>query len=243
MDDPKNHQKNRISEMRVELGGLLLTAESLKVREGLTTGIGALDRYLSTQGVPIGEMSLFQAPLGLGATQLWLRIAGSVLRRERWVAWVESAESQVLNAQVLFQQGFSLERVFVVRFSLQNQSQRAVLRKGSKPRPIQSLFWILQELIQSDLFTLIGAPFLLQALQHHQLIKLKRLAREHNTSLIFLAHENQTIPVNLFSLILSLTATGILVERAKRVKTPHLIEEEQKRSLFPTSSKTISQAA
>lgn len=129
------------------LRGLKLVAAheveaGLKRAAGLTTGWSEFDRFLTSGGFPCGEISLLEAPEGLGAMTLWLDTARQVTDSGRRVAWLNSLGQYQLHAATAAQRGVDLSRLFLVNEPVQSASSKRL--------------WILKEMLSTDLFSLIG---------------------------------------------------------------------------------------
>jgi hypothetical protein len=147
------------------LRGLKLVAaheveSGLKRAAGLTTGWADFDRFLSSGGFPCGEISLLEAPEGLGAMTLWLDTARQVTDSGRRAAWLNPAsgghvgrrsdvnlDEYQLHASTAAQRGVDLGRLFLVN----PPNNSAASRVADSKR-----LWILKEMLSTDLFSLIG---------------------------------------------------------------------------------------
>lgn len=146
------------------LRGLKLVAaheveSGLKRAAGLTTGWADFDRFLTSGGFPCGEISLLEAPEGLGAMTLWLDTARQVTDSGRRVAWLNPGSRRVdrrsdvcldeyqLHASTAAQRGVDLSRLFLVNAP----THTAASGSGGTKR-----LWILKEMLSTDLFSLIG---------------------------------------------------------------------------------------
>lgn len=142
---------------------------------GLTTGWGDFDRFLTSGGFPCGEISLLEAPEGLGAMTLWLDTARQVTDSGRRVAWLNPGSGRVDRRSNLGRRSeASLDRrseaslgqndVNFDQFQLHaaTAAQRGVdlSRLFLVNEPAQSAsskrLWILKEILSTDLFSLIG---------------------------------------------------------------------------------------
>ncbi|MDZ4084278.1 MAG: hypothetical protein U1E10_15150 [Bdellovibrionales bacterium] len=141
------------------LRGLKLVAaheveSGLKRAAGLTTGWADFDRFLTSGGFPCGEISLLEAPEGLGAMTLWLDTARQITDSGRRVAWLNyfgrrsdaSLGQFQLHASTAAQRGVDLSRLFLV-----NEPDPSAVQSASSKR-----LWILKEMLSTDLFSLIG---------------------------------------------------------------------------------------
>lgn len=180
----------------------LISAEQIKAPPGLPTGADALDQALLWQGIPLGELSLFQGSCGTGATSLWLRSVAQVHAQQKWAAWINGDEELFPNE--FLQHRLELNKLLIVE----------------KPEDADKLFWLLQELISSSLFEVIGCSLKEFFLKNHQLQKLKNLCRRYKVALVFI---NQTpVPVisPLFALSILFKRDKITIQRALHRPTP-----------------------
>jgi hypothetical protein len=177
-----------------------VTAEHLQPPPGLATGLSVLDNFLLWRGVPQGDLSLFQGLPGTGATSLWIRIVQNI-----WAAWINGSEE--LFPTHLAHNKLNLKKLLVVK----------------EPQEAHQLYWLLQELITSSLFEVIGCNLQDLALKNHQLQKLKRLCRLHKVALIFI-HQKVSRFVNpIFSLMIHFQRDFITIQRALHRPTPYNI--------------------
>jgi len=208
------------NELKELLGNHLCKAENLRKPEGLATGFEPLDRFLFWGGLPKGALSLFQGALGSGATSLWLECAARAIASGRSVAWINrgggdsSMDMAPLSPLALYHRGLDLERF--VSFELDHASDKR-------------LFWLLQELMSSSLFALIGCDLggqhaKARRLKEHQIRKLTAQARQAQVALVFLSQERtgqKTAFASVFSLIMNFEKHRLLIERALHRPTPH----------------------
>lgn len=198
-------QKFNLDLIRQELGQALTPIEHLRPPEGVSTGIDVLDDFLLWRGLPKGDLSLFLGKPGTGATSLWLQTAKEVQRRQGWAAWVNSEWELLPNSIV--QQGVDLKKLLVVK----------------KPTDSTQLFWILQELISSGLFQLVGCHLPQSHLRSHQLQKLKKLARTHQVALAFVCHGSHRLINPLFSFVIECQRDFHTIHRALHRPSPFTI--------------------
>ena len=196
--------KPSVNELRELFSAHLRDADRLKKPEGIATGLGPLDRFLFWRGLPKGGLSLLNGALGSGATSLWLEAANVALREGRWVAWVNGEVP--LSPLSLYHKGAALERFVSIE----------------KPET-KKLFWLLQELMASSLFDLIGCDLDRFSLREHQARKLQAQAREAKLALVFLSRleSPRGSLASVFSLIVGFEKRRIRVERALHRPTPH----------------------
>lgn len=186
----------------------LIPAEKLRPPPGISTGMNSLDRFLLWNGIPKGALSSLNGTKGWGATSLWVQMASALTKQNKHVAWVESAHTQ-LNPWHLRQKDVDLKNLFVV----------------SAPRDLKQLLWALQELCSLDLFEMVTCSLDRHLLKDHQLLKLKRLARRHQTAVVFLSERSWTHPH--LDVSLSFHKDRILVVRALHRPTPHILERRE----------------
>lgn len=187
----------------------LVPADQVKAPPGLPTGAKALDEFLLWQGLPLGELSLFQGSCGTGATSLWLRSVAQIHKQQKWAAWINGDEELFPNE--FLKHEIDLKRLLVVE----------------KPVETDKLFWLLQELISSSLFEVVGCSVNEFFFKNHQLQKLKNLCRRHKVALVFLNHT----PMNFISPLLALSILfkrdKITIQRAQHRPTPFSIPGNQ----------------
>lgn len=179
-----------------------VSAENLQPPPGIPTGINTLDNYLLWNGLPQGDLTLFQGSPGTGATSTWIQTVCQVHKNKKWAAWINGEEQ--LFPTHLQQKGVNLKKLLVVK----------------QPQEAEKLFWLLQELITSALFEVIGCNLKELFLKNHQLQKLKRLCRLHQVALVFV-HQKVSKFINpLFGLIIHFQRDFVTVQRALHRPTP-----------------------
>lgn len=214
MGDKKDEE---ISKLRSELGMQLTCAERLRRPEGIPTGLPALDSFLLWNGFPKGALSALCGDLGLGATSLWVGAAAHVTRRGRWAAWVDR-EAQLFPLP-LWQNRLDLSRLLAIE----------------APESETKFLWLLQELMASTLFDLIGCDLGQVRLRDHQLRKLETLARSYQTAVVFFAGRERVRNPSLFALVVGFSERHLRVERALHRPTPHLIPRRINHEITPRS--------
>lgn len=155
------------------LRGLKLVAaheieSGLQRAAGLSTGWADFDRFLASGGFPCGEISLLEAPEGLGAVTLWLDTARAITDSGRRAAWLNPSSGRIgqrsdvhsdeyqLHAATAAQRGVDLSRLFLVNPPTNLAAGRTPVRsEGSRSADTKRL-WILKEMLSTDLFSLIG---------------------------------------------------------------------------------------
>ncbi|MGZ3772911.1 MAG: recA protein [Pseudobdellovibrionaceae bacterium] len=200
-----------------------LSSEELQPPPGLPVGISVLDNFLLWKGLPQGDLSLLQGLPGTGATSLWVRIVQNVHTQNKWAAWI-NGDTQLFPSY-LAHYNLNLKKLLVVK----------------EPREKEQLFWLLQELITSSLFEVIGCNLKEISLKNHQLQKLKRLCRLHKVALVFVNQKTTKFINPLFSLIIHFQRDFITVQRALHRPTPFNIHTEHylKSQFFIESKKEI----
>jgi recombination protein RecA len=201
MDD-LDEEDVSLEELRQQLGTKLKSLDQLRPPAGLATGLAVFDDFLLWRGIPKGELTLFHSKPGTGATSLWLETAQRVHREKKWAAWVNS--DWELMPSSLEQHGLDLSRLLVVK----------------KPEEASQLFWVLQELISSSLFEIIGCHLPEGSLKTHQLQKLKKLARTHQVAFVIISHNPRWITNQIFSLVIDCSRDFFTVKRALHRPTP-----------------------
>jgi recombination protein RecA len=213
-----------IHELKKMFASHLCEVDRLKTPEGLATGLTELDIFLLGGGIPKGALSLFNGALGTGGTSLWIGSASQVLTAGRWVAWVnyDGLLSAPLSPLPLEQHGLSLERFVTCEVS--SFSPHHTASPTNRGEQEKRIVWLLQELMASSLFDLIGCDLGELYLKDHLLRKLQAQARDAHVALVFLSQRKTAMrgtSAALFSLILKFEKKQILIERALHRPTPH----------------------
>jgi hypothetical protein len=195
----------QLPELKEKLSTKLLSLDQLKPPEGIATGIDVIDDFLLWRGIPKGDLTLLSGKPGTGATSLWLQTAAKVQTEKKWVAWVNS-DWELLPSS-LQKKNINLKKLLVVK----------------KPADQAQLFWILQEMMTSSLFEMIGCHITEGTLKAHQLQKLKKMARTHKVALVFLSPGKQWTHQSLFSLVIECQGDFFTVRRAAHRPTPFTI--------------------
>jgi replicative DNA helicase len=194
-----------LEELRDKMSQQLVSLDQLRPPAGLATGIDVIDDFLLWRGFPQGELTLLSGEPGTGATSLWVQTAVKVQEQKKWVAWINSDWELLPSA--LTHKKINLQKLLVVR----------------KPNETSQLFWILQEMISSSLFEMVGCHLPEKSLKNHQLQKLKRLARTHQVALVFITHSPQWLQSDLFSLVIDCQGDYFTIKRAAHRPTPFTI--------------------
>lgn len=203
--------------LKQTLGPQLRTATELRPPAGVRTGVAAFDEALLWKGFPQGELSVGVSAPGLGLTSLWLSGAREVHRDGRWAAWMGS--EWMLYPGPPFASSLRWDRLIVVE----------------RPARQESFFWILQEMISSSLFELIGCHLPDFFLKTHQLVKLKSLARMYKVALVFFIERRRAWLEPLCALVFEAQRSDLVLHRALHRSTPRLLPEvlRHARSLSP----------
>jgi recombination protein RecA len=210
-----------LAQLRQELGNKLLSVDQLRPPEGLPTGISTFDNFLLWKGIPKGEISLLYGHPGTGCTSLWLSTARQIHAQKKWVAWVNS-DWELLPSH-LVQKGLDLNRLLVVQ----------------KPTDKSQMFYILQELITSSLFEMVGCHLQLMDLKIHQLNKLKKLASLHKVALVIISSTRRLRNHPLFSLIIDFQKDFLTVRRALHRPTPFHIARDRSETQLNYTGRNI----
>ncbi len=132
------------------------------VRRGLTFGIPALDAALP-QGVPRGQITALDAPLGSGGTTLLLAIAEATLRSDEGVALVDAERSLAPQAAAHLA---ALGPFWVVR-----------------PRTTENAWWCADVLLRTGAFGLVIVDRV-PAPVRRVAVRLQRLAHDKDCALV-----------------------------------------------------------
>lgn len=178
--------------LKAAFADFLVDESTLRPPLGLSSGLPALDERLLWKGFPKGELSLLLGKPGGGLTSLWFRTAAPLTQSGRWAAWMNSDWSLYPSHQ-----NMRWDRLMVME----------------QPSSPSVFFWILQEMITSSLFDLIGCHLTEFSLKRHQLVKIKALARAYQVALIFISA--QPVPLHpLYALILESRREDLIIRRA-----------------------------
>lgn len=231
-------EKLEINLLKERLSGSLRSLDQLRPPAGLATGIDVFDDFLLWRGLPKGDLTLLNGKPGAGATSLWINTAQRIhqnttntvndktkSKTNKWVAWINS-DWELLPSH-LVHKNIDLKRLLVVK----------------KPKETHQMFWILQELITSSLFEMIGCHLPETFLKTHQLQKLKKLARTHQVALVIISHAKQWATHPLFSLVIDCARDFFTVKRALHRPTPFSIQgsliHANFRSQFTSSTRPL----
>lgn len=246
-----------IEQLKDLLGDKLCTPEQVRAPEGVATGFQDLDRYLFGHGLPKGALTLLSGAIGTGATSLWIEAASRLVAQGKWVAWVNN--DIPLSPLPLHQKGVNLGHFVSIQPDVESYVSADGSYDSAEPidetkRANKSLFFILQELLSSSLFELIGCDLGRQRIKEHQLRKLQAQARDANVALVFLSQDSNVLrqthlsstPIKravyrgsaaqAFSLILEFGKKQITVERALHRQVPHRFPRSVSYARFTTFS-------
>lgn len=185
-----------------EIQSQLIRPEEVSPPQGLRTGFDVFDNFVLWQGLPKGEISLFEGAPGLGATSFWLQAVQKVHQDQKWAAFVTN--KAILSPQNLEQQKLDLHKLLIVK----------------NPEKKEKLFWILQEMISSTLFETIGCQISDVLISHHQMIKLKRLCRTYKVALVFITERSVYLQQQLLALYIQFKNNFITIQKAAHRLTP-----------------------
>jgi recombination protein RecA len=205
-DDVEASVALSLEELKEKLSPQLVPLHQLKPPAGLETGVDVIDDFLLWRGFPKGDLTLLSGEPGTGATSLWLQAAVRAQAQKKWVAWINS-DWELLPSS-LVHKNMNLQKLLVVR----------------KPAENSQLFWILQEMISSCLFEMIGCHLPEGGLKNHQLHKLRKLARTHQVALVFVSYSPRaSFSSSLFSLVIDCQGDFYTIKRAAHRPTPFTI--------------------
>jgi recombination protein RecA len=195
-----------LTELKEKLSHSLVSLEQLRPPAGLPTGLDVFDDFLLWRGIPKGDLTLLNGKPGAGATSLWIHTAQKIHEQNKWVAWINS-DWELLPSYLLHKK-INLKRLLVVK----------------KPKESSQMFWILQELITSSLFEMVGCHLPETFLKNHQLQKLKKLARLHQVALVIICHAKHWSSNPIFSLVIDCARDFFTIRRALHRPTPFSIQ-------------------
>lgn len=205
----KNRAQEVKTQLEAEMPDAFVAQEKVRAPLGWPTGITQIDDYLIWNGIPKGALSLFTGKLGQGATSAWIEAATNVISQGKWAAWI-SSDAQLFPIP-LKQRNVDLSKLLVVE----------------APQDSEKVLWLLQELMSSTIFDIIGCDLGEVNLREHQLQKLKNQARAVQTSVVLFSqnaraqkYKNRS---SLYSLVLNFKKSEILIERALHRPTPQSI--------------------
>jgi RecA/RadA recombinase len=252
-----------LQELKEKFAEHLCTPEEVRHPEGVGTGLEALDRFLFWHGIPKGALTLFNGSLGTGATSLWLEAAQRTVNQGKWVVWIN--RDVPLSPLPLKQKGMNLGHFVSIELptaelgaepngSLNTNKPNGsdeTQSKAHEKAAQEKIFWLLQELMSSSLFELVGCDLGEQQLKDHQLRKLQAQARDSNVALVFFSQAKDRAgsagsksktrklrgaTASIFSLIISFQKKRILIERALHRPTPHSLPRSVSYARFVLNS-------
>lgn len=194
-----------LDELKDKLSSHIVPLEQLRPPAGVATGVDVIDDFLLWKGFPKGDLSLIAGNPGTGATSLWMSAAAQAQKQKKWVAWINS--DCELMPSALLAKNIQLDKLLVVK----------------KPAETSQLFWILQEMVSSTLFEMIGCHINENSLRSHQLQKLKKLARTYNVALVFVSHSVKMKLSSVYSLMIECQGDYFVIKRAAHRPTPFTI--------------------
>ena len=204
-----NPRASELTELKQQLGRALKTDSAIQPHGGVPTSNQSLNQFLLWNGFPKGGLSLIRGHNGLGSTSLWTGAAADQTKQKKWVAWLSPSRS--LFPLTLKAQGVDL----------------SLLWNTIHPFDGATWLWILNELIESELFDLIGCDLADNNFSSRQWMKLKRQVRKGQVAAVFIqrgkphgGNHNQNYNNALFSLSLEFTAQQLQVHRALHRPTP-----------------------
>ncbi len=229
-----------VEQLKDLLGDQLRSDDQVKAPQGVPTGFESLDRFLLWNGLPKGAISLFSGALGTGATSLFVESAARVIADGKWTAWINGEIP--LSPLPLAQKGVNLGRFVTVQpdarsYGSAHASSKDAAKDAEKAR-LSHLFFILQELMSSTIFELVGCDLGTLQFREHQLRKLQAQARDANVALVLLhqtadfarlassrrrAAISRGSAATTFSLILNFEPKRLTIERALHRQTPHTL--------------------
>lgn len=212
-----------LEKLKAELGNqLVCDPAQLRRPEGIPTGLKELDQFLLWSGFPKGALSVLTGKPGLGATSLWLGAAAQATKQGRWAVWVDECRGKASDREAqlfplhLWQRELDLSRLVTIEAPEEKEAKPGIY-------PAKKLLWLLQELMASTLFDLIGCDLGLVRLRDTQVRQLEKQARTFNTALVFIASRERVWNPALYSLVVNFKADEIQVERALHRPTPFSI--------------------
>ncbi len=211
--------------------GSVVDAENLQSSRGVRTGWSALDSFIEGGGFPCGKISLLECREGLGASTLWLETAALLTQAKHRVAWLNSAsddrEPYQLHATTALQRGVDLQKLYLVETP--SQSKR---------------LWILQELLASQLFSLVGCDLGEAHIPLRECRSLLMQARRSGAAVVLLSRGDPPAIRSLASLVLKFSSEkespGIEVIRASHRPVPQTLQRRDRHVDFITGTESNS---
>ncbi len=216
------------SDLQLKHGVKLIDAENIKSSAGVGTGWSALDSFVASGGFPCGEISLIEASEGLGATTLWLEAAARLTAGNSRVAWLNGAlddrEPFQLHPPAAFHRGVDLQKLFLVNAPTS-----------------QKRLWILQEILNSKLFSLVGCDLGDVHIPLRECRSLLMQARRSGAAVVlFVRRQTAGLPSvrSIASLVLKFEASGVEIVRAAHRPVPQHLQRRDRHVDFITGSDT-----
>lgn len=206
-------------------------AANISSSPAVRTGWEALDAFVEGGGFPCGKLTLLESAQGLGALTLWLESSALLTRQGRRVAWLNGAsddhEHFRLHPPTAHHRGVDLQNLFLV--DTPNRQKRA---------------WILQELLASNLFSLVGCDLGDAHLPLRECRSLLMQARRSGAAVVLFSRNRGSPAVrSLASLVLSFSTLGIEITRAAHRPIPHSLQRRDRHVDFIIGSKSNSHAS
>lgn len=201
-----------LTQLKQQLNSQLIEASQLTRHQGIPTHIAELDQFLLWGGLPKGDITLFKGLLGQGSSSLWLRSAQFCAQQKRWCAWIHSPQLK-LCPWALARYGCDLSRLLSI----------------GAPRSRKQLIWAFGEILSHDLFDLVGCDVSTFHLTPTDLLRLKRLARQHCAAVVLLDNKIHAGSTPFYALVMDFTGPQVCIERALHRPTPYTI---QRRDLY-----------
>lgn len=217
-------KKPTASSLRDELtrtyGLKLLREDEVRAPLGASTGWSALDSFVASGGFPCGELSLVHSDAGLGGTTIWLQAAARATQQKQRCVWLNGAWS--LNPVAADHAGVDLTRLFLIE----------------QPTSSRQRLWVLQEVLSSRLFNLLGCDLSDAHLPLRAARSLLMQARRSGTAVVFFLGQRgvrEAVSPHLCSLA-SLTVhfqnDKVLITRASQRPVPHTLERSRQHVAF-----------
>jgi hypothetical protein len=208
------------ADLRLKHGVRSVAPETLRGTKAVSTGWSELDAFVDGGGFPCGKISLLEASEGHGALTLWLDTAAQLTRAGQRVAWLNSGlddrEPFQLHPPTALQRSVDLQKLFLV-----------------DPPEQKKRSWILQELLASQLFSLVGCDLGEAHLPLREGRSLLMQARRSGAAVVLFSRrrESREPPAiqSLASLVLKFEARNIEVIRAAHRPVPFCLTTHQRR--------------
>lgn len=214
-------------DLRLKHGVRSVAPEALRGTKAVSTGWSSLDSFVDGGGFPCGKISLLEASEGHGALTLWLDTAAKLTSQGHRVAWLNSAKDDrepfQLHPPTALQRSVDLQKLFLV-----------------DPPEQKKRSWILQELLASQLFSLVGCDLGEAHLPLRECRSLLMQARRSGAAVVLFCRREGGVLRNgegreppairsIASLVLKFEARNIEVIRAAHRPVPHCLTTHQRR--------------